>query len=213
MTVPAYPLQWPEGWKRTHPSQRNHAQFGRKAASHNGNWQTKRELTINEAVTRLREELGRMGISDDDLVINTNLKLRLDGLPKSDQRQPDDPGAVAYWRDRAGNSRSMAIDRYHRVADNLAAIAATIEAMRAIERHGGAEILNRAFTGFTAIEDQSAAWHVVLGVQSHAPTNDVRDAYKRARARVHPDRGGTSAGFDAVQRAYAAFCRERSIPE
>ena len=214
MTIPAYPLQWPEGWKRTHPAQREHGRFSRKSTQPGRSYPTQRELTINEAVTRLRDELGRMGVSDDDLVINTNLKLRLDGLPKSDQRQPNDAGAVAYWRDRAGNTRCMAIDRYHRVADNLAAIAATIEAMRAIERHGGAEILNRAFTGFTAIEDQSKPWHAVLGVPAHAATDDVRTAYRRARAATHPDRdGGDAELFGAVQAAWATFCKERGINE
>lgn len=214
MTIPASPLHWPEGWKRTHPAQREHARFGRRTKEAGRSWATSRELTINEAVTRLRDELCRMGIADDDLVINTNLKLRLDGLPRSDQREPDDAGAVAYWRDRAGNTRCMAIDRYHRVADNLAAIAATIEAMRAIERHGGAEILNRAFTGFTAIEDQSKPWHVVLGVPAHATTDDVRTAYRRARAATHPDReGGDTELFATVQAAWANFCKERGINE
>ena len=110
----------------------------------------------------------------------------------------------------------MAIDRYHRVADNLAAIAATIEAMRAIERHGGAEILNRAFTGFTAIEDQSKPWHMVLGVPAHASTDDVRLAYRRKRSAFHPDNAESSGDADRfiqVQDAWAAFCKERGINE
>jgi len=215
MTIPAYPLQWPEGWKRTHPDQRTDARFGKASRPRaGGGWDYSRKLTINEAVSRLRDELGRMGISDDNLVINTNLKLRRDGLPRSDQREPDDSGAVAYWRDCDDNTRCMAIDRYHRVADNLAAIAATIEAMRAIERHGGAEILNRAFTGFTAIEDQSKPWHVVLGVEAHTPTESVRNAYRAQRSAAHPDRqGGSAEQFDQIQKAWDAFCRERGLNE
>lgn len=204
MTIPAYPLQWPDGWKRTHLSQREHGRFSRRSTKPGGSYPTVRELTINEAVKRLRDELGRMGISDDDLVINTNLKLRLDGLPKSDQREPDDAGAVAYWRDREGNTRCMAIDRYHRVADNLAAIAATIEAMRAIERHGGAEILNRAFTGFTAIEHEASQhWSVVLGVPRDACREEIETAYKRLRSQHHPDKGGSADMFGRIQTAYA----------
>lgn len=204
MTIPAYPLQWPEGWKRTESHRREHARFSRRSTQPGRSYPTQRELTINEAVTRLRDELGRMGISDDDLVINTNLKLRLDGLPKSDQRQPDDPGAVAYWRDRDGNSRSMAIDRYHRVADNLAAIAATIEAMRAIERHGGAEILNRAFTGFVALEHEARQhWSDVFGVPRNACREEIETAYKRLRSQHHPDKGGSPDQFQRIQKAYA----------
>lgn len=213
MTIPASPLTWPDGWKRTEPWNREHGRFSRRIKEPGRSWTSSRAITINESVTRLRDELGRMGIDDNDLVINTNLKLRLDGLPRSDQREPDDSGAVAYWYDREGNTRCMAIDRYHRVADNLTAIAATIEAMRAIERHGGAEILNRAFTGFTAIEDQSKPWHVALSVPAHATTEQVREAYRRARSNYHPDRGGDPAAFDAIQKAWAAFCKERGISE
>jgi len=213
MTIPAYPLQWPEGWKRTDTFRRTRAKFGRQTQSSHGSWKTREGLTIAQAVQRVRDELGRMGVSDDDLVISTNLELRLDGLPRSNQREPADPGVSVYWTQKRGDApRCMAIDRYDRVADNLAAIAATLDAMRAIERHGGAEILNRAFTGFTAIEDQSKPWHVVLGVPAHASTDDVRTAYRRARASTHPDReGGDADLFGAVQDAYASFCRERGI--
>lgn len=214
MTIPAYPLQWPDGWKRTHAGRREHGRFSRKSTQPGRSYPTQRELTINEAVTRLRDELGRMGISDDNLVINTNLKLRLDGLPKSDQRQPDDAGAVAYWRDRAGNTRCMAIDRYHRVADNLAAIAATIEAMRAIERHGGAEILNRAFTGFVAIEGPKGRhWSDVFDVDHNASVEHVRATYRLCRTASHPDRGGDTDSFHEVQQAWGNFCSERGIIE
>jgi hypothetical protein len=215
MTIPAYPLQWPTGWKRTPASARTTARFG-KASSHSNATGRKpgRPLTIAEAAARLRTQLQRTRVSDNDLVISSDLKLRLDGLPASGQREPDDPGAAVYWRDptQAGwPTRCMAIDRYDRVADNLAAIAATLEAMRAIERHGGAEILNRAFTGFTAIEDQSKPWHVVLGVPAHASTEQVRDAYRRGRAKFHPDRGGDAEAFNAIQKAWVAFGAERGI--
>lgn len=215
MTIPAYPLQWPDGWKRTDPYRRTTARFGRAGrARAGGGWDYGRALTINEAVDRLRGELSRMGIHDDDLVISTNLQLRLDGLPRSGQAEPQDPGVAVYWRTAAGETRCMAIDRYDRVADNLAAVAATLDAMRAIERHGGAEILNRAFTGFTAIEDQRKPWHAVLGVPAHVSTEDVRSAYRRARAATHPDRpGGDAELFHAVQFAWESFCRERGIRE
>lgn len=213
MTIPAYPLQWPTGWKRTESYQRTQAKFGRQTQSSHGSWKTRERLTINQSVERVRAELQRMGIRDGDLVISTNLELRLDGLPRSGQRQPTDPGAAVYWRERSGDvPRCMAIDRYDRIEDNLAAIAATLEAMRAIERHGGAEILNRAFTGFTALPATTVHWPDVLGVAAHASTHDVRDAYRRLRSRQHPDSpGGDREAFETVQKAWVAFCKERGI--
>ena len=79
----------------------------------------------------------------------------------------------------------MAIDQYFRVADNLAAIAATLEAMRAIERHGGAEILDRAFTGFTALPAPEQPFHV-LGVSATATDEEIETAYRRLAMQHHP---------------------------
>lgn len=194
MTIPAFPLTWTDGWGRLKSYQRKRATFTRN----------KRELTISDAVTRVREELGRMAIRDDDLVVSTNLELRMDGWPKSGQREPSDPGAAVYWRDKAKNTRCMAIDRYDRVADNLAAIAATLDAMRAIERHGGAEILNRAFTGFTAIEHEARQhWSEVLGVPRNACREEIDTAHRRLRSQHHPDKGGSPEQFQRIQQAYA----------
>lgn len=208
-TFQAYPLQWPVGWKRT--STREHGRFGKRERSGSSSYASLRDLSVADAVGRVRAELERMGVREHDVVVSTNLALRLDGWPRSDQANPTDPGAAVYWRDRHGETRCMAIDRYVRVADNIAAISATLDAMRAIERHGGAAILDRAFTGFAALPAPSAGepWHVVFGVMAHTPTDQVREAYRRARRVAHPDSGGSATAFEAVQRAWQAFCAER----
>lgn len=205
MSIPAYPLQWPEGWKRTDAHRRARAKFGRQAQSSHGSWKIREDLTIAQAVRRVHDELGRMGVRDDDLVISTNLELRLDGLPRSNQREPSDPGVSVYWTQKRGDApRCMAIDRYDRVADNLAAIAATLDAMRAIERHGGAEILNRAFTGFVALPNGSTGhWSDVLDVPETASRAEIEAAYRRLRSLHHPDKGGDAEQFDRIQKAYA----------
>lgn len=207
MSIPAYPLQWPAGWRRMPPSWRERARFGKASRNRaGGGWDVGRPLTIAEAVERVRKQLSMMGVSDDDLVISTNLVLRLDGLPRSNQAEPADPGVAVYWIDPAAKgqaTRCMAIDRYDRVADNLAAVAATIEAMRAIERHGGAVVLERAFAGFTALPEPAAvAWRDVLD------PDDPEGSYKRLRSQHHPDRGGDTAMFQRVQQAYDAFKQE-----
>lgn len=213
MTIPAYPLQWPAGWKRTPSATRTRSRFvtkERRTSTFSGSsYLHSKELTIADGVERVRGELARMGIRDDDLVISSNLELRLDGFPRSGQREPGDPGIAVYWRD-AGETRCMAIDRYDRVADNLAAVAATLEAMRAIERHGGAEILNRAFTGFAALPGPAPArdWWITLCVPKGAPRATVDDSYRRLRSLHHPDRGGDAVAFHEVQQAYDQACRE-----
>lgn len=202
----AYPLSWPAGWKRTPLSSRTRARFGQARSSGYGGYTSKGELSVAQATDRVLGELGRMGVGDYNLIISSNIELRRDGLPRSGQREPEDPGVAVYWRDNREDGwpmRCMAIDRYDRVADNLAAIAATLEAMRAIERHGGAEILNRAFTGFTALPSGSTThWRDVLGVPDNASRAEIEAAYRRLRSKHHPDNGGNAEQFHAVQKAF-----------
>ncbi len=188
--IPSFPLQWPAGWKRTPMGCAVEGRFGKRQRSTSG-YAALKDVTVADAVVRVREELQRMRIASDDIVISTNLALRLDGWPRGDQPEPRDSGAAVYWRDGNGATRCMAIDRYRRVADNLAAIAATLEAMRAIERHGGAEILDRAFTGFAALP-APLDWRAILGFEPGSmPTrDDVDHNYRRLASKLHPDKGG-----------------------
>ncbi|HWH73393.1 MAG TPA: J domain-containing protein [Methylibium sp.] len=213
MTITAYPLQWPEGWKRTPAGSRDYGRFARRGEARSGSsWRPLTGVTVHQAITRLRAELERMGIHSDDVVISSNVPLRLDGLPRSDAREPADPGAAVYWID-SGATRCMAIDRYTKVAQNIAALAATIEAMRAIERHGGAAILDRAFTGFTALPAPSAKrdWWEVLGVARDCTRADIRAAYRRLASAAHPDRpGGSHERMAELNAAQDAALRERA---
>ncbi len=195
-TIPAFPLQWPPGWKRE--TGRIHGKFGKSTTTTTG-WKHKRDVTIAEGIERVRAELGRMGMRDYDIVISTNLPLRLDGLPRGDASNPSDPGVAVYWR-KGKTTRCMAIDQYYRVADNLAAIAATLEAMRAIERHGGAAILDRAFTGFAALPAPEQ-WFQVLGVPATATRVQIEDAHRRLAMKHHPDRGGSHEQMARINQA------------
>ena len=186
--IEAYPLTWPQGWPRKKSYQRSRAKFSTSG----------RVLSVMGGIQRVLLELERLGVKRDDLVISTDIPTRLDGLPRSD-RTVVDPGVAVYWR-KGKDTRCMAIDRYDRVADNLAAIAATLEAMRAIERHGGAEILDRAFTGFVALPAPEQWWQV-LGVAENATRGEIDAAYRRLAALHHPDRGGDSAQMARINTA------------
>lgn len=183
-----FPLCWPDGWKRTQSHERKYGQFGRARQNGEAGYTSKVRLSVVGGFERVLEELGRIGISENDVVVSTNVRTRLDGAPRSNEAEPSDPGVAVYWEKR-GKRQCMAIDRYVRVADNLAAIAATLEAMRAIERHGGAEILDRAFTGFVALPAPEQ-WFQVLGVSAGASVGQINDAFRALAAKHHPDRGG-----------------------
>lgn len=210
MTVNAYPLQWPAGWPRARPGTRRAGQFGvaETQHGHGGSWRSKRALSIEDGVKRVRSELERLGVdAADDMVISTNLTLNLRGLPRGDQGAPSDPGVAVYWQKRNQPMRVMAIDSYTRVADNLGAIAATLEAMRAIERHGGAQILDRAFTGFTALPPPRSCWET-LGLKPGASATAIDEAYREKAKTAHPDKGGSAAAMTELNQARDAAKRE-----
>lgn len=209
-----YPLSWPDGWKRTPQHARKRAKFSK--ASFSSGYKSKVDVTIAEGTKRVLYEAQRLGVRDGDAILSTNIVLRLDGFPRSDQKEPADPGAAVYWKlptDRT--HKVMAIDRYDRVADNLAAVAATLEAMRAIERHGGAQILERAFTGFEALpapkghEGHRNWWDVMrFPSQDGQTVESIKARYRLMAAELHPDAGGTDAKMAELNGAYAQAQRE-----
>ena len=218
----AYPLSWPAGWKRTKDRKvaafKNIDKTWRSPGVPGGSGyysKTVKWLTVADGVARVLGELSRMGINRDDVIISTNVPTRLDGLPRSNEREPSDPGAAVYWRPAPGaQTRCMAIDRYTTVADNLAAIAATLDAMRAIERHGGAQILERAFLGFAALPEKgSRHWREVLGVTATGTEalDQAKSKYRGLALLHHPDRGGDRDKFEEVTTAWRQAQEELNI--
>ncbi|MFZ5621145.1 MAG: hypothetical protein ACOY5W_09010 [Pseudomonadota bacterium] len=116
MTISAYPLTWPEGWPRSAATARITARFSRGERQYSSqpggsSWLRKKSLTVADGIVRVVEELSRLGIDRQDVVISTHVRTRLDGLPRSGEHEPEDPGAAVYWVDRDGRHRVMAIDR------------------------------------------------------------------------------------------------------
>lgn len=189
--ITASPLTWPDGWRRT--KEPKHSRFG--------TWNKK--VTIHKATNFVLEELRLMGVDSQDVIISTNLRLRLDGLPYSNQREPEDQG-VSVWWDTGEDMRVLALDKYNRIADNMWAIGKTIEAMRGIERWGSGEILERTFTGFTALPDPNhvpESWRTILDFHGDDP-RDLKNHYYKLRGKYHPDRGGNVERYVQLAEAY-----------
>lgn len=213
-----YPLSWPAGWPRTALGDRKGARFGRRERQYSStggsSWTRKQDLSVFDAVKRVLSELRTLGVLDGDAIISTNVPTRLDGLPRSDARAPADTGVAVYWQRPGEPMRCMAIDTYSDVAGNLAAVAATLEAMRAIERHGGAQILDRAFAGFDALPAPGAKrdWREVLGFQRGEAITlpAAHEAYRRLSGQHHPDRGGNHERMAEINAAWAEAQRALS---
>jgi hypothetical protein len=218
--VSSFPLCWPAGWKRTPARDRANGRFNKKewrASSTPGGhrYRQTKAVSVADSVKRVLEELSKFGALSDRIIISTNIEPRLDGLPRSGQ-EPDDPGVAVYWSTAKNpKQKCMGIDRYYCVADNIAAVAATLEAMRAIERHGGAEILERAFLGFQSLPPPIATgrpWQDVLweGLgPAHITREMAEDRYRALAQKYHPDRGGESSQMaelnDAIRQAREAL--------
>jgi DnaJ domain len=180
------PLDWPHGWQRTLASDRRPGRFDAT-------------LTPLEAAKRAATQIRLLGFAERDLIVSSNLRFAGESLPPS-----VDPGVAVFWRDKRATS-CMAIDTYSTVAANLAAVAATLSAMRAIERHGGGEVRNKAFSGFAALPSPEQPWQV-LGLSTSTPTaEEIEDAYRRLAMQNHPDRGGSAEAMARINAARTAL--------
>ncbi len=201
----AYPLSWPTAWPRTAAEKRKRARFYRLERRDSfATTKTKGAMTVAGALSRLSGELSRAGAKS--VVISTNVELRRDGAPYSNRRDPADPGVAVYFV-LQGRQVCIPCDLWDRVADNLTAVASTIDALRGIERWGAKAMVDAAFSGFRALPETAGAssrpWYDVLGVSPHASPDAIRLAYRAAVARTHPDNpGGSRDEFEAVVAAF-----------
>jgi hypothetical protein len=199
MSINAYPLQWPLGWERTPSYRLNNSRFKRPS--------------MDSACQEVLDQLRMMGVGRDDVVISTNVPTRLDGFPRSNMTAPNDKGVAVYFT-RKKKNHVFAADSFYRVEDNLWAIAKSLEALRAIERYGVAQVMDRAFSGFAALPEKSVTrtcWDV-LGIGHNATDDTLRAKYKQLASLLHPDQnGGAHEGWHELNEAWAQIKQIRNI--
>lgn len=201
-SIDAYPLQWPVGWKKTQNYNRRSSKFGDKSF----------------AVARdyLMAELKRFRAKN--VILSTNIPLRKDGLPYSGYRQPDDTGVAVYfqleeWKGNTLVKKPMvfACDKWRKIEENIYAIYKTIEALRGVERWGSSDMMERSFTGFTALPPAAPAkrdWWDVLGVSRYADKDFIKDTYRSLARKYHPDvPGGSAQKMTEINAAYEEAMR------
>lgn len=190
----AYPLQWPEGWPRTHYSKR---------------WAGRFQATLAEARDALLDQLRLLGARD--VVISTAIPTRRDGLPYAGRqwRLGDDPGVVAYFT-LGGKPKAIPCDAYSRPEANMRALALSVAALRALDRHGVKGLLERTFAGLAALPAPDIDWREVLGFPPRdTPTTPEILARWKERARIlHPDAGGSEQDMARLNRAKEAALKE-----
>jgi hypothetical protein len=188
-----HPLAWPPGRPRTKVRRRGDFKSG------------ERRITLEAAADRLDLEIGRLGGIYP--LLSSNMELRLDGRPRADRGQPADPGVCVYFRLK-DQPIALACDTFTEVAQNIAAIANHIDAMRRQERYGvatAAEML-RAFVALPAPEQPARPWNEVFGVMAEAATEEhITTLYRVLAKRVAHDEAKLAELNVARDQALAAI--------
>jgi hypothetical protein len=160
---------------------------------------------LKTALNNLRRELKLLcgEKTAATLVLSSNVTLG--------REAPSDPGVVAYFT-WGGEQAAIPCDRWASVAHNVQAIALTIEAMRAIDRHGAKHMVKAMFRGFTALPAPTVdePWHEVLGVAPDAPQTAIEAAYRLRARRAHPDQGGSDTAMARLNVAITAARKARA---
>lgn len=190
MSITAYPLQWPLGWERTKSYHVHHSRF--------------KKPSMDSACQEVLDQLRMMGVDRNDVVISTNVPTRLDGFPRSNMSAPSDKGVAVYFV-RKKTNHVFAADSFCRVEDNLWAIAKSLEALRAIERYGVTQVMDRAFSGFAALPEKSSTrtcWDV-FGMAPDTNEHILRERFRQLCQLLHPDKnGGSHEGWHELTEAW-----------
>ncbi len=198
----SYPLQWPEGWKRT--VYRDHPKF-----------QAKSFAQIRDSVIRQLQKRGSR------IVITSDLPIRNDGLPYANGTC-NDPGVAIWWVEK-GKEMVVACDRWRNINYNLSAIDRTLEALRGIDRWGASTLVDKAFAGFAALPPPGGTstgtdevmppampnWRQVFDIATNLhdvlSKSDllalVKSRYRILISQAHPDRGGNDINQAVVLNA------------
>lgn len=199
-------------WLRT-PAQRQPSRF-------DSTWSSTLEL--------LSREIDQLG--GRDVVIEADVReqdIRNDGMLRANAR-PSSPAVVVAFETRLHGPMLYRCDRYvtgwrGEGADswqhNARAIAKTLEALRAVDRYGATET-GQQYAGFKALPSGTAmppshmttdeAWSIIgsyqprniAALRADHTADELRAAYRRARAANHPDRhDGDRALWDQVEQA------------
>lgn len=208
-SVTAYPLCWPEGWKRTPTHARQ--QDGVFATKRTDGGYGHVALTFDRARRSLADELSRLRAVG--IVLSSNVPLRIDGNPHGGfgDRRYDDPGIAVYFSYK-GKPMVMAADRYLSCAGNMRSLALAIDAMRTLERHGGGVMMERAFSGFSALPPPAGSkpkrpwWEVMRYSADPAEREllsvaEIKARYNTLAKKLHPDVGGSADEMSELTQA------------
>jgi hypothetical protein len=169
-------LNWPEGFERTPPEERETV--------------TKFSKSYRGTKSDLKREMERLGVES----------WALDDVSGSST----DPGVVMRWR-KDETDYAVACDAYTSKTDNLRATYLWLNETRMRNQRPVETGQDQLAAAQLPSKDADVAAepqpHVVLGVEPDADKDAVMDAFRTKVKDVHPDYGGSEAAFRRVKRA------------
>lgn len=216
--------EWPGSLRA--PANREVARFKRPGRWEDGKWIGPTRMPLSTTLGDLERELRHLRAKGAELLVAIDpSQFRLDGRPYANAKA-EHPGVILSFEIPKIGAVSYPCDKYTRWEDNLRAIAAALESLRLVERHGVTRH-GEQYRGFLAIEATAApagfssvagAW-AFLGEAADMvidPTlnirtwsiDDRRRIVRKAQFKSHPDRGGDAAFFQRVSLAEAKLRAE-----
>ena len=159
-------------------------------------------VTVDSALVRVEIELKRWKSEDIEVSANFgrtkagNVSRTWSGL---------DPG-VAIRYSREGKDYCIQCDTYAELPQNIAAIAADLEARRAIERYGVSSP-DQLMAQFAALP-APPSWRAILGCAQSTTIYHAEIGYRRLAKKHHPDTGGDPDQFRLITEAIAQARKE-----
>lgn len=180
------PLQWKPHIEKT--KNRKKSQFKSKSASF--------------ASIELVKQLRLMGAKN--CVITSNMILTKDKSRFMSMQPNIEDTGVSVFFELKGQSKVMQIDLYDKVEDNMWAIYKSVEALRGLNRWGGAQIMDGMFTGFNALPSPDQVTNNSIAYFSDCHSKEqARERYLRLAKELHPDLHPESAEeFKEMKRQY-----------
>lgn len=208
--------EWPGSMRA--PMNREVARFKRPGHFENDGrggkkWIGQTPMPLSATLGDLDRELRHLKAKDAELLVAIDpTQFRNDGRPYANAKAAH-PGVILSFTIPKIGTVSYPCDKYTRWEDNLRAIAAALESLRLVERHGVVRH-GQQYRGFLAIEATAApagfamaqdALMFLAGVTGLPyADNTVSFMLRRAQQKTHPDRpGGDAAKFQRVSLAEA----------
>lgn len=159
----------------------------------------------------LDRELRQLGASNVVMMVDVaESDIRLDGMLRANAR-PYSPKVALAFDARKKGSLLFSCGRFRQWQDNIRGIALGLEALRRIERYGIVQSTEQ-YEGWRAVGPGNApatpveqrAWDVLAnaaGLSIDLARADPKTTHRLARKATHPDSGGSSVAFRAVEEA------------